>query len=406
MNDQIKKGKFVIWFYNLGVRESLASKDIFPEGLVEIKEVYDMNGYENLQKMDNLAFDEKPDLVIFDDKTLLSNSIVNILSQNDCGYARVTCRNINGDNNYTEKSSFVSDTPYVFELSDNVIDCDVIRYGEEVIEQKTRTQISVEHMIDLAQLSYISKLSKLVKKLVSNERVATNNLVSLNYKISSDVLGRVAKTLNGFISLKDHYTAGHCERVSLYSQELGKAMGFDEEQMNDLKLAADLHDIGKLALPDAIITKTSKLNDQEFDLMKKHVELSTSIFPDNFASVRKSIRAHHEKYDGEGYPDHLKGEQIPKYAQIIAIADSFDAMTSQRSYNKVKSAEEAFEDLMAHTVSKKDGGPGQFYNPELVPLFIKSIRSNKAIMDNLDLEKRKADLRTQDALEKNNTQRR
>ena len=108
MNDQIKKGKFVIWFYNLGVRESLASKNIFPEGLVEVKEVYDMNEYENLQKMDNLAFDEKPDLVVFDDKTLLSNSIVNILFQNDCGYARVTCRNINGDNNYTEKSSFVS----------------------------------------------------------------------------------------------------------------------------------------------------------------------------------------------------------------------------------------------------------------------------------------------------------
>lgn len=406
MYDQIKKGKFVIWLYNLGMKESLASQNIFPENLVDVKEIYDMNEYENLIKIGDLNFEEKPDLILCDDKTVLPDSIVNVLSQNNCGFARVTCRNINGDDVYSEKSSYVSDTSYVFELSDNIVDCDVIRYGEEIIEQKTRTQISAEHIIQLAQLSYICKLNKVVKMLVGKEQVATNTLPSLNYKISSEVLSRVAKTINGFISLKDHYTAGHCERVSLYSQELGKAIGFDDEQIRDLKLAADLHDIGKLALPDAIITKTSRLDDQEFELMKKHVELSTLIFPDNFASVRNAIKAHHEKYDGEGYPDHLKGEQIPKYAQIIAIADSFDAMTSQRSYNKVKSADEAFRDLMEHTVSKKDGGPGQFYNPELVPKFINAIKNNKSIMDKLAEEKEKADLRTQEAARKNDIQRR
>ena len=206
----------------------------------------------------------------------------------------------------------------------------------------------------------------------------------------------------------------------------------NENQIEDLILVASLHDIGKIALPDAVITKTGKLNDLEFNLMKKHVELGTLLLPNNaLGYLKDSIRAHHEKYDGTGYPDGLKGNEIPFYAQILAIADSFDAMTSQRSYNKVKSAEAAFTDLLRNSkpygekidgiieeekVTVKSNNEidveiiekkkkdlicfGIHYNPELVNKFIEVIRGSKTIMSNLNEIKKIADEVRKEALQR------
>ena len=146
--------------------------------------------------------------------------------------------------------------------------------------------------------------------------------------------------------------------------------------------------------------------------MKKHVELGALLLPgDQLGYLNSIVRAHHEKYDGSGYPDGLKENDIPLFAQILAIADSFDAMTSQRSYNQVKSAEEAFEDLKMHTKPYGvDGGLGLFYNPVLVDKFIKVIKNSKTTMDNLQAAKKLADVNSKKMLkqinlnEKNNSQ--
>lgn len=214
----------------------------------------------------------------------------------------------------------------------------------------------------------------------------SENLVTREY------LFKIALILNDFISFKDHYTADHCKRVALYSEALAIEIGLPSPDVEDIILAAYLHDIGKIALPDAIITKPSGLNDFEFDLMKKHVELGSSILPDNlFLNIRAAIRGHHEKYDGTGYPDNLAGDNIPLAAQILAIADSFDAMTSQRSYNKVKSAREALNDLFLNTISKDNGGYGVHYNPKLIKKFIKIISNSQTIMERLEEQQRDAE---------------
>ena len=178
-----------------------------------------------------------------------------------------------------------------------------------------------------------------------------------NVLVTREYLFKIALILNDFISFKDHYTADHCKRVAVYSEALAIEIGLSSEEIEDIILSAYLHDIGKVALPDAVITKPSGLNDFEFGLMKKHVDLGASILPDNlYLNIKAAIRGHHEKYDGTGYPDNLEGNNITLYAQILAIADSFDAMTSQRSYNRVKSANEAFEDLILHTIPKEQNG--------------------------------------------------
>ena len=326
---------------------------------------------------------QKPDIVICDIDSLIDNKIINILYESHCSLAKVSTKKqqVNLDN--------------TFELTNEKVE--EVKKGKQITT--TKTEKSMKQIIDMCQLSNIMKLQILTnlgaKNIYKSMDIEAdlNSGKSVNY-ISKKYLFKLAQTLNDFISLKDNYTRGHCERVANYAEALGHALGMNEEELENLILAANLHDIGKIALPDAVITKTDKLNDLEFNLMKKHVELGATLLPANqLGYLKDAVRAHHEKYDGSGYPDGLKDEQIPLLAQILAIADSFDAMTSQRSYNRVKSAEEAFEDLKRHTRPYGNGdGLGAFYNPKLVDKFIDVISNSKTTMDNLEEAKRQADL--------------
>ncbi|MCI8778846.1 MAG: HD domain-containing protein [Bacilli bacterium] len=187
----------------------------------------------------------------------------------------------------------------------------------------------MDQIMDLCQLANFKKVQKLTKlgaKSIYQSIDIDKELESgkSTEYISTKYLFKLANTLNDFISLKDNYTRVHCERVANYAEALGHALDMNEKELENLILAANLHDIGKIALPDAVITKTEKLNDMEFGLMKKHVELSSLLLPGNeLGFLRSTVRAHHEKYDGSGYPDGLKSNQIPQLAQILAIADSF-----------------------------------------------------------------------------------
>lgn len=142
------------------------------------------------------------------------------------------------------------------------------------------------------------------------------------------------ETLRFTVEAKDTYTRGHSDRVSEYSVLLGKKLGLSEEDINTLRIGGLFHDIGKIGVPDSILLKESKLTDDEYSEIKNHPSIGAHILSNAtiFKDVLSIVKHHHERYDGNGYPSKLKGEEIPYLARITAIADSFDAMTSRRTY--------------------------------------------------------------------------
>lgn len=142
------------------------------------------------------------------------------------------------------------------------------------------------------------------------------------------------ETLRFTVEAKDTYTRGHSDRVSEYSVLLGNKLGLSDEDINTLKIGGLFHDIGKIGVPDSILLKPSKLTDDEYSEIKNHPSIGAHILSNAtiFQSVIPIVKHHHERYDGNGYPGKLKGEDIPFLARIAAVADSFDAMTSKRTY--------------------------------------------------------------------------
>ena len=148
------------------------------------------------------------------------------------------------------------------------------------------------------------------------------------------VTQQVIQALSGTVDAKDRYTNGHSMRVAGYAAELSRRMGMDQQYQENIYYTGMLHDIGKIGVPDEIINKPGKLTDQEYDLIKTHPDIGSQIVKNisEVPGLYEGTRGHHERYDGRGYPDGLAGEKIPLIARIIAVADSYDAMTSHRSY--------------------------------------------------------------------------
>lgn len=145
-----------------------------------------------------------------------------------------------------------------------------------------------------------------------------------------DTIGILRQT----VEAKDPYTRGHSDRVSEYSVLIGKKLGLDEKTLHILKIGGLFHDIGKIGIPDSILLKESKLSDEEYSQIKNHPMIGVHMLGDAaiFTDILPIVKHHHERYDGRGYPSQLVGEDIPYVARIAAVADTFDAMTSKRSY--------------------------------------------------------------------------
>jgi response regulator RpfG family c-di-GMP phosphodiesterase len=171
------------------------------------------------------------------------------------------------------------------------------------------------------------------------------------------------------VEAKDEYTRGHTDRVKDYALLLARAAGADETQLKVIEYAADLHDIGKIGVPDSIVGKPGRLNDAERAVMNSHSDLGDRILqPLGFlAGARPIVRSHHERYDGRGYPDGLAGKEIPLAARILAIADSYDAMTSARPYREAMDPRDALVEIEIHA--------GSQFDPELVVVFIQLMKS-------------------------------
>lgn len=192
-------------------------------------------------------------------------------------------------------------------------------------------------------------------------------------QMGNETILAIAKTVDA----KDERTSKHSQRVSDYSVLIAKEYGFTKSEQDNLRNAALLHDIGKIGIPDSVLNKPARLTDEEYAVMKTHVTRGAEILKDFtlIEHVVEGARYHHERYDGKGYPDGLKGEEIPLYGRIIAIADAFDAMTANRVYRKKQDFD--------YVMGELHKGRGTQFDPELLDIFLRLIDTKKIDIDAL-----------------------
>lgn len=183
------------------------------------------------------------------------------------------------------------------------------------------------------------------------------------------------ETIAGTIDAKDEYTGGHSDRVGRYAALLGRAMAsayhFSDEDIERIRYIGTMHDIGKIGVPDRVLNKPGKLDEDEFALMKKHVEIGAKLmsgFDEEIRDLRDGILYHHERFDGKGYPSGLAGTEIPLIARMICLADSYDAMTSDRVYRKSLSDEEVRSEIRRCS--------GTQFDPDLAAIFLNLLESH------------------------------
>jgi HD-GYP domain-containing protein (c-di-GMP phosphodiesterase class II) len=199
------------------------------------------------------------------------------------------------------------------------------------------------------------------KKEEINSNVSIVNMASRINELKNEkqkICEMAARTILKALDAKDNYTYGHSMRVCYFSMVLGKQLGLSDLEIYDLQLASLFHDIGKIGTPDAVLNKPTRLSDEEFRIMKDHPAKSYDILKgfEVFEKVATYAKHHHERFDGRGYPDQLKGEDIPQFSRIILIADTFDAMTSTRVYRKGLPYEVAYNELVEFSGSQFDPG--------------------------------------------------
>jgi putative nucleotidyltransferase with HDIG domain len=173
------------------------------------------------------------------------------------------------------------------------------------------------------------------------------------------------------VGAQDPYTQGHSRKVMAYAVALAEAIGLSSDQVDIVETAALLHDIGKIGIPDEVLLKEGELNDDDWEAIKSHPTLGATIVGNvpNLVPCVSSILHHHERWDGGGYPEGLKGEEIPIEARIIAIAESFDYMISALLYRPAFSLKETIKELRK--------GAGSQFDPELVNVFIGIIEAER-----------------------------
>ena len=200
-----------------------------------------------------------------------------------------------------------------------------------------------------------------------------------NLALYENIYENLFSTLYAFveaIEARDPYTKQHSTRVSSYAISIAKAMGCTQEEIDGLNVAGNLHDIGKIGIPDHILLKPNKLTEEEYEFIKKHPVIGSNIVRHlcMWTDEQKIIRHHHERWDGAGYPDQLHGEEIPLLSRILSVADVYDAMTSDRSYRKRLKDEAA--------VKMIQDNEGSQFDPKVVRVFLKLYKEGKILSPN------------------------
>lgn len=239
-----------------------------------------------------------------------------------------------------------------------------------------------------------SKLIETVSHILSTSKLKKQNeelrheLANYNARLRQEVIEArmenqqlfmaTLTSLTNAIDARDAYTCAHSSSVAELSYNLAKALDLDYEQQEMVKTAAQLHDIGKIAVPENILLKPDKLTDVEFELIKKHPENGQQILkplPD-FEKILPVVRNHHERYDGSGYPDGLAGEEIPLLARIIAVCDTWNAMRTNRPYRNAMKVEKALSII----ISQK----GKQFDPSIADAFIEMLNEIPELIDQVE----------------------
>ena len=189
-----------------------------------------------------------------------------------------------------------------------------------------------------------------------------------------DDLHEVVDALAAAVDAKDSYTCGHSERVAEISLAIAKEMKLSHEEQYLIHIGAHLHDVGKIGIPDAVISKPGRLTNEEFTLVKEHPIIGYHIVSKVkiLQTVSLIVRHHHERIDGGGYPDGLAGEAIPLGARIVAVADAFDAMTTNRTYKVSMSISEALQELINCSETQ--------FDREVVKVFVKIMKKGNLLL--------------------------
>ena len=217
--------------------------------------------------------------------------------------------------------------------------------------------LRVRHTIELIRLQ--TDLSHEVEK--------KTEVVKAQHEKLERISMQIVKTLSGAIDAKDTYTNGHSTRVAEYARMIAGHAGFTETQQNDIYMMGLLHDVGKIGIPEAIINKPTPLTDEEYLVIQNHPLMGAQILANitEFPQLATGARWHHERYDGKGYPDGIRGEEIPVEARIIAVADAYDAMSSRRSYRDVLA-----QDYIRGEIEK---GKGSQFDPVFTDIMLEMI---------------------------------
>jgi HD-GYP domain-containing protein (c-di-GMP phosphodiesterase class II) len=228
------------------------------------------------------------------------------------------------------------------------------------------TNISI---VGVVVLLYIFEVINMNETIERANRLEIQMLRKEQKKIQS-LFAQTAQALASSIDAKDEYTHGHSDRVAEYSMIIAKKSGMTMEECNNIYFSALLHDVGKIGVPDEIINKKGRLTDEEYAAIKLHPTIGARIL-DNISEMpylSLGAKYHHERYDGKGYPEGLSGEDIPTVARIIAVADSYDAMTSNRSYRAPLTQAEVRDEIMK--------GVGKQFDPMYAMIMIRLIDSD------------------------------
>lgn len=231
------------------------------------------------------------------------------------------------------------------------------------IKDKTVGIIKLENS---NQVNYSSEDLKLLNAIATQAAIAIEN--ANLYDSLREAFFETVQILVEVVEKRDSYTAGHARRVAIYSTAIGEELGLTKTDLTKVKLAALLHDIGKIGIQDEILLKKGKLTNEEYEAIKKHPILGAELLENitQFKDIVPYVRSHHERYDGRGYPDGIHKENIPLVSRILAVADSFDAMTSNRPYRPTMNREYAFDELKKNASTQ--------FDPMVVEAFLKRIK--------------------------------
>lgn len=332
------------------------------ELLVEscVKSIRQMNTIRNYKNGLSSIMDALPAInSLHSIDTVIENILDSVMSFLPCQGATLLLAEEVGPDNVTTRSRQVGNPKYEITAKDaeQLLFCingksSLVREKQVILPIINRQAdllglLSIEPLNDITfdQLQLLEIFSRHASSAVSNAKL--HGLVQeKNEQMQRNYL-ELIHTMRRIVDFKDHYTRGHSDRVSFYARQLARCIGKDETFCEHVSIAGLFHDMGKVSIPDEILLKASHLTDEEFEIIKSHsangAELLSAL--SQFQHILPAVRAHHERIDGSGYPDHLQGDEIPEEARIIAVVDTFDAMTSNRQYRSAMILQHASEEL-------------------------------------------------------------